>query len=197
MSIQPLLSLQQAAGAAFIGRLANNSLTTLSGPSGSGKTQLLRAIADLDPHKWLLQLNNKPHTDYPPHIWRQQLQYLPAEPVWWTDTAAEVIHPDIQPLAEALGLSPKLLQHPVQQLSTGERQRFALLRALSVEPQILLLDEPTAALDENSAELVEALLQTWVNDRARAIIWVSHDRQQRQRLATQEWHIANGELRCP
>jgi ABC-type iron transport system FetAB ATPase subunit len=124
------------------------------------------------------------------------VQYLPAEPVWWTETAAEVIAPDYAALANRLNLKAQLLDQPISRLSTGERQRLALLRSLSVSPSILLLDEPTAALDQSATEKVEALLRNWVQAQPRAIIWVSHDGTQRQRVATQQWRVANGVLQC-
>ena len=177
-------------------------ITAISGDSGSGKSRVLRALADLDPNTLEVSLaapagrQRRSEIDAP--IWRQQVQYLPAEPVWWTATAGEMLDQPNKTLATSIGLDAQLLDKPIGQLSTGERQRCALLRALSVGPRVLLLDEPTAALDKTSVSQVEALLQQWVLQESRAIIWVSHDADQRQRVAQQHWQINNRSLSpCP
>lgn len=177
-------------------KVAAGEVIALHGESGAGKSRLLRTLADLDPNTLGVTLNGTSREDTTANQWRKALQYLPAEPVWWTETAAEVIAPDYAALASDLGLKAQLLDQPISRLSTGERQRLALLRSLSVSPSILLLDEPTAALDQSATEKVEKLLRDWVQAEPRAIIWVSHDAAQRQRIATQEWHIANGALQC-
>lgn len=176
--------------------LASGDLCMLFGESGAGKSRLLRALADLDPNSLELSLAQQARHEIAAHQWRQRLQYLPAEPVWWTETADEMISKNWAAQAEALGLASKLLAAPISQLSTGERQRAALLRALSVEPDILLLDEPTAALDQSATEKVEVLLSKWCQGGSRAIIWVSHNAEQRQRLASQQWQLENGAVQC-
>ena len=171
-------------------------VVALHGESGAGKSRLLRTLADLDPNTLDVTLNGTSRENTTANQWRKTLQYLPAEPVWWTETATEVITAECAALADNLGLKAQLLDQPISRLSTGERQRLALLRSLSVSPSILLLDEPTAALDQSATEKVETLLRDWAQAEPRAIIWVSHDTAQRQRIATQEWHIANGALQC-
>lgn len=194
----PLLTLQGSPNWLSLPDLTvtTNHIIALHGESGAGKSRLLRAVADLDPNPLALSLNGQDRNDYAPEKWRQAVQYLPAEPVWWTDTAGAVINDDMSALAPALGLNPIRLQQPITQLSTGERQRCALLRALSVSPSVLLLDEPSAALDQSATEKLEAVLQNWVNAGERAIIWVSHNAAQREHIATQQWHIENGALFC-
>lgn len=169
-------------------------IIALHGESGAGKSRLLRSITDLDPNDLQLNVQQKTRDQYSPSAWRRQVQYLPAEPVWWSEHAADMISSDIAPLAENIGLKASLLNKPIDHLSTGERQRCALLRSLSVQPAVLLLDEPTAALDPAATTLVEKLLQDWVRTSERGIIWVSHNPAQRQRIAQQQWRISNGVL---
>ena len=77
-----------------------------------------------------------------------------------------------------------------ERLSTGESTRLALLRALSHQPAVLLLDEPTAALDEDSEAAVEALLKDYVAHPGRCILWVTHSRAQAARVADARWHLS-------
>jgi len=95
---------------------------------------------------------------------------------------------------EALGLDARLLGEPVARLSSGERQRCALLRLLANEPQVLLLDEPTANLDPLSAQRVEAVVADYRQTRQAAVIWVSHDPAQIARVADRHLRFADGTL---
>ncbi len=75
----------------------------------------------------------------------------------------------------AVGLEERL-RHPVERLSAGERQRVAIARALAADVDLLLLDEPTARLDEASAAAVGSLLAGLASERPRvAIVCATHD----------------------
>ena len=80
----------------------------------------------------------------------------------------------LQELAEATGVAHRLKQR-VRELSGGERQRGALVRALMNDPQLLLCDEPTGALDESNREVVMELLVKLVRSRGRTLIMATHD----------------------
>jgi putative ABC transport system ATP-binding protein len=85
---------------------------------------------------------------------------------------------------EQLGRGQEFLRLQAQQLSGGETQILALLRALQLDPQILLLDEPTASLDSETTDRVEALLKHWQQSGNRAFLLTSHDRHQIERFTT-------------
>ena len=92
--------------------------------------------------------------------------------------------PDAAPAARlgALRLPEDCLDWPVARLSSGERQRLALARALALDPRVLLLDEPTASLDGDSIEAVEGVL----SDRLEAgmsMVLVTHNLTQARRMA--------------
>lgn len=167
----------------------------LSGPSGSGKTRLLRCIADLDVHRGRKWLEGIACEDIPPPSWRRRVALLPAESAWWHDQVGH--HFSEAPEAarlESVGFTDEVLRWRVDRLSSGERQRLAVLRMLAVQPRVLLLDEPTANLDENNIEAVESLIHRYRRDANAAAIWVSHDQRQLQRVAGRCCRIAQGRL---
>ncbi len=156
----------------------------VEGPSGIGKTRLLRAIADLDPADGYVYLNGRERLEMPADQWRAKVRYVAAEPGWWAATARAHMPetPRVAALAAALGLEPRHLDQPIAELSTGERLRLALIRAIADEPEALLLDEPTAALDEASARAVETLIRA-ETAAGRRVVLVSHNAGEIERLA--------------
>ena len=87
------------------------------------------------------------------------------------------------------------LQQEASYLSGGERQLVNTLRLLQLNPQVLLLDEPTAALDsDTSAQLVHFLINWLRGDTQRSILWVTHDTQDIMPLADRHWHMQTGVL---
>ena len=177
--------LQSAHARPFDLQLDGGECVVLMGRSGSGKTVLLRLIADLDPGSGHVTLDGCPREAMPAPAWRRQVIYQAAEPAWWAPTVREHLPaPDspqtLQGIAR-LGLDPALLDADLTRLSTGERQRFALLRSLAQRPAVLLLDEPTAALDAASTQACEALLRDELA-RGLAVLWVTHSPEQAQRV---------------
>ncbi|HHD64083.1 MAG TPA: ATP-binding cassette domain-containing protein [Desulfobulbaceae bacterium] len=158
----------------------------LQGASGSGKSLLLRAIADLDPHGGSMRLDQMECADVPAPQWRKSVAMLPAESSWWLDTVEEhfknfsAISKDY--LAQ-LGFDSEVGGWQVSRLSTGEKQRLAILRMLENRPGALLLDEPTASLDAVNITNVEQLLLEYGCDNNVPLLWVSHDPDQLVRVA--------------
>ena len=182
--------------------VADGECLSIEGPSGAGKTLLLRAIADLDPATGHVFLDGGERREIPASAWRRQVRYCSAEPSWWTPTprgsfpAVSVDTKDttgrgsrLDRLMRSLDLTGALLDQPIAALSTGERQRLALVRALCDEPKAILLDEPTGALDPVSAGLVEELIRFQLLS-GRNIILVSHDPRQIERLAHARLQLA-------
>jgi putative ABC transport system ATP-binding protein len=182
----------------------------VSGPSGSGKTLLLRAAAMLDPiDSGSLLWQGRPVAREEVPRFRAAVVYCHQRPAMLADTVEEALRrpfalkvhrakkfdrPWILERLARLGKPDAFLEQPVANLSGGEMQIVALLRALQLEPQILLLDEPTAALDPKTATEVEELVIDWTerSPDQRALVWVSHDVAQGNRVATRKIQMENG-----
>lgn len=174
--------------------LAPGEILCLSGPSGSGKSRLLRAVADLEPHDGEVWLGDTAQASLPAHVWRARVMLVSAESQWWADSVGEHM-PQVAPAdLEALGFASEVLAWQVSRLSSGEKQRLALLRAISRAPSALLLDEPTANLDEATTRRAEAWLVGRIRERGWPVIWVAHDPGQIQRVADRHWRIDGTKL---
>jgi UDP-glucose/iron transport system ATP-binding protein len=166
----------------------------LGGPSGVGKTLLLRAIADLDDHEGEAWLDGVACRALPAPEWRRRVGMLPSESRWWRETVGEHLPPLAAGWLAALDLPEAVRDWRVDRLSSGERQRLALLRLLGHEPEALLLDEPTANLDATNVARAEALLADYRSRRRAAVLWVTHDRFQAARVATRWLALEGGRL---
>ncbi len=175
--------------------LAKGECVALGGPSGSGKSILLRAIADIDPNQGDVSLEGQARHQMPAPAWRKHVCYVPAEAGWWADrVAGHFPDPDIaRPLIGRLGLSPEALDWEITRLSTGEKQRLALARALLVAPKVMLLDEPTSGLDPETSLKVENMLHERLQDGA-AMVIVTHDAAQAERMAKRRLKMEKGQL---
>jgi putative ABC transport system ATP-binding protein len=176
--------------------LSAGECVAVRGPSGAGKTLLLRAIADLDPNEGLVCLEGRDRSMIAGPEWRRLVGYVPAEPGWWAETVGGHFSEWTAALAlvRDLGFPREAKAWPITRLSTGERLRLALVRALMVRPKVLLLDEPTAALDPASVAAVEAVIATRVRARL-AVLWVTHDAEQAKRVAHRLLVIEDGQIR--
>lgn len=168
--------------------LAAGECVGLSGRSGVGKTQLLRALADLIPCTGTVALHGMEAQKIPAYRWRQMVGMVPADPQWWFDLVGEHFPKNeglnaLLPILYRLGFDQDVLNWEVSRLSTGERQRLALVRSLVVEPEVLLLDEPSSALDVTHTNSLEEMLAGLKQNKGLGIVWVSHDPAQLTRVA--------------
>ena len=145
------------------------AVTALVGPSGSGKSTLLRCLNRLlVPWDGVVRLDGADTAELEPCVLRRRVGLVGQVPVMLPGSVREnllyglVPLPNDEALAQALcaaGLDASFLARPAAELSGGERARVALARALTREPELLLLDEPTAALDAAAARHVGATLR--------------------------------------
>lgn len=175
--------------------LAAGECVAVRGASGSGKTLLLRAIADLDPSEGDVRLQGRSRNAMPAPEWRGKVIYVPAEAGWWSETVGAHFADwsDAAPLVERLGLSSACRDWPIERLSTGERQRLALIRALIHHPKVLLLDEPTSGLDSDAMDAVEKLILERIAAGV-SVVWVTHDSAQSDRVARRCLHVDGGNV---
>lgn len=157
-----MTSLLEAREIAIAGRLNPTSLyaapgemVAVIGPNGAGKTSLLRAIAGIERETGQVLVDGEPIDQAPPARRMRLLSFLPAaRSLVWPIAAQDVIalglpSPDTRRVGELMELLElgKLAARPVNQLSTGERSRVLLARALAARPRLMLLDEPLSNLD--------------------------------------------------
>jgi putative ABC transport system ATP-binding protein len=173
------------------------------GASGAGKSLLLRALAGLDPAQaGRITFEGQPIERRFMPRYRAQVIYVHQRPALIEGTVEENIqqvyrwsvHHEraydrerVLHYLTLLGRTEDFLQRPSGVLSGGEAQIVAFLRALQLSPYILLLDEPTASLDAETAQRLEALVQVWLAESSqRAYLWTSHDPTQIHRITDRQ-----------
>jgi iron complex transport system ATP-binding protein len=153
------------------------------GPNGAGKTSLLRAIASIEISGGQVRICGEEVAQSAPARRMRLLSFLPAtRSLIWPITARDVIalglpSPDagrIDELVRVLELQ-QLAERPVNQLSTGERSRVLLARALAARPKLLLLDEPLSNLDPYWVLKTLEILRTETKANGSAVLTSVHD----------------------
>jgi tungstate transport system ATP-binding protein len=181
--------------------IASGAPTLIVGPNGAGKTRLLRLCMGLD-RPTAGQISWGGRADSP--MARRAILFQ--RPVMLRrTTAANIAYAlaragipraeraeRVAALLERVGLSD-LAQRPARRLSGGEQQRLALARALARDPQILLLDEPTANLDPAATRGVEQIVQSAAESGIK-IVMASHDLGQVRRLASDVIFMVRGAI---
>jgi putative ABC transport system ATP-binding protein len=163
--------------------------TAILGPSGSGKSTLLRLLNRLaDPDEGVVSFHGDDVRALDPLALRRSAVLVSQLPAPLPGSVADNVgygpalrgeSVDPLPALRLAGLDPVFAERDAARLSVGEQQRVMLARALALDPEVLLLDEPTAALDEGAREGVERTLATLPC----SIVLVTHDRDQARRLA--------------
>ncbi|MEM7468353.1 MAG: molybdenum ABC transporter ATP-binding protein [Pseudomonadota bacterium] len=185
----------------------SNAVTALFGPSGAGKSTLINFVAGLQrPAHGLISINDRLVEDttqnisLPPH--QRRLGYVFQQPrlfphltveknlmFGWKRSAQPVAQSEVTRLIKLLGIESLIQRKPLA-LSGGEKQRVALGRALLSNPEVLLLDEPLAALDHKRRDEILPYIERVRHEHKIPILYVSHSIDEVTRIA-EYIHIIN------
>ena len=174
--------------------IQSGSFFIIIGPNGSGKSTLLNTLAGLlSPDKGVIAVQNRFLTDYDQKSLSKSLALVPQTMTLdFPFTVREVVLMGRTPHQGLLGLERSsdsdivdeamvftdlghLAERRVYQLSGGERQRVFIARAICQQPEIMLLDEPTAALDLSHQTRIMDLMDRLKSEKGMTVVMVSHD----------------------
>ena len=157
--------------------LAAGERLSILGPNGAGKTVLLKALLNLLPHRGEIVWAPDVRIGYVP----QKIDADTHLPLRFTDlfrakcTTLKIPATEIDEIARSVGLTPQILKTPVGHLSGGQFQRGLIAFSLLGNPNVLLMDEPTASVDEPGEEHIYELINRLQTQHQLASIMVSHD----------------------
>jgi putative ABC transport system ATP-binding protein len=196
--------------------VAAGGVFTVLGPSGSGKSTLLRCLDRLvEPSAGRVLLDGRDATELPVQELRRRvgmvfqtaalfdgsvLDNVLYGPRLRGDRAecaaadADAAHAQAEGLLRRVGLPAAFCDKPVTELSGGEAQRVSLARALANEPEVLLLDEPTAALDPTASQVIEDLLVQLAADTDLTFVFVTHNLAQARRIGDHGLLLVDGRV---
>lgn len=191
---------------------------TVLGPSGSGKSTLLRCLNRLvEPTAGRVLLDGEPADSLPVQALRRRVgmvfqaaalfdgsvldNVLYGPRARAAETGGHAVerggaheHDVAAGLLQRVGLPESFLSRPADQLSGGEAQRVSLARALANEPEVLLLDEPTAALDPTASQMIEELVLRLAADTDLTFVYVTHDVGQAKRIGDEGLLLFGGRV---
>ncbi|KHD43368.1 ABC transporter ATP-binding protein [Streptococcus hongkongensis] len=179
---------------------------SIVGPSGGGKSTLLKLASFLiSPTKGEILFKGKNLKDSNPISIRQAISYCFQTPHLFGSKVKDNIafpydirHEKIDQarvtsLFDLFKMDHSYLNRDITKLSGGEKQRISLIRQLLFQPEILLLDEVTSALDQTNKEIVEDVIKT-LHDKGVTILWITHDAEQSRKYANKLMTVVNGQI---
>lgn len=184
---------------------------TILGPSGSGKTSLLRLINRLnDPTSGEIRLDGEPLDVFEPTALRRRIGYVFQVPTMLSGVVrdnlayglnlgrssrdGEPARDDLVKRLRQVALDESFLDCPADRLSVGEQQRVSIARSLMTSPEILLMDEPTAALDPTATSRLLDLIGQLHKRNGLTIVFVTHQLEQAQKVGEQTAILIEGRL---
>jgi putative ABC transport system ATP-binding protein len=179
-----------------------DGVTVLQGPSGSGKSTLLRLLNRLEaPDEGVVRYRGEDLAQRDVLAHRREVGMVFQAPVLFPGTVADnlrIARPAggdaaLPGLLEHAGLDAGFLERDAATLSGGEAQRACLARALATRPRVLLMDDPTSALDPDAARIIERLARTLAGEGV-PVVLVTHDDAQAARVGDRVLHLREGRL---
>jgi putative ABC transport system ATP-binding protein len=186
----------------------DGEVLTILGPSGAGKSTLLRLVNRLeDPSKGEIMVDGRSVCSLDVIELRRKVGMVFQLPAFFPGTVRQNIlygpqlykkQDELGEIAETslttVGLSPNLLDREPETLSVGQQQRVCLARALANEPSVLLLDEPSSALDLSATLALEELIRRLGKERKLTVLFVSHDLEQVKRVGRRTLLLIDGRM---
>jgi putative ABC transport system ATP-binding protein len=182
-------------------------LVGVLGSSGSGKTSLFRILNLLQSAtSGSVSYLGKDTLSYEPTNLRKRIGYVFQKPYLFDSTVEDNLtypyhllkqKPDFAEIANYLAkanLPEDILAKKITEFSGGEQQRIALIRSLLIKPNILLLDEFTASLDEENTLIIEQLILDEHKEKNLTVLFISHNLAQAKRLAKQIMYLDKGKI---
>lgn len=188
--------------------VATGETLVIVGPSGAGKSTFLRLLCRLEePSQGTVYFDGTDYRKIEPTELRTRIGLVPQAPALQEGTVRENVT-----------IGPRLRNEPVESnrietllghvdldgyadrsaaaLSGGEAQRVAIARTLMIDPEVLLLDEPTASLDPDAQAEIEHLLSTLLTTSERTVLLVTHDQAQAGRIADRVVQFSDGQIQA-
>ncbi len=182
-------------------------IMALVGPSGSGKTTLLRCLNRLiEVDGGVVKFEGKDIKTIQPVNLRREVVLVHQESAMFPGTVYDNVafgpsflgpvkkEQMLQCLNES-GLSKEYIDKDAEKLSSGEKKRVALARALALDPKVLLLDEPTAGVDPRKIEKMESTIVHFSKRKGFTVLWVTHDVEQAKRISDRIANLKDGLVR--
>ncbi|GAB4348653.1 MAG: ferric ABC transporter ATP-binding protein [Candidatus Abyssubacteria bacterium] len=178
---------------------AKGETCALVGPNGSGKTTLLRILGLIEkptsgtllfdaqlmwngPADQRLSSRRITMVTQPPYLFNRSVAYNITYGLKLRGVPRRETRRRVSEVLEIVGLSG-FEKRDARKLSSGEQQRVAIARALALQPEVLLLDEPTANIDKRHAEMVESVIARLAAEQSMTVIFSTHNEQQAVSLA--------------
>ena len=171
-------------------KINEGEITCIVGRSGGGKSTFLKLLNNMiSSDSGTIKFKGKEISDYNPIKLRREILMLPQNPVIFSGNVRDNFTITLQyndqydmsdekynQLLDKVGLSELDLDDDAEKLSGGEKQRLALARILLLDPDVLLLDEPSSALDEETERLIIEMVVECINEKNGTLIMVTHSK---------------------
>lgn len=174
----------------FTGTFPQGVCNCIVGENGVGKTTLLKIMSGIikPDSGWVKSSGVCTYSGSNPYMLSGTVMENIAYPLTLKRQLGRRSQETVYDMLKQLGLEA-LKDQQAKTLSAGEKQKVALGRALVWDPEILLLDEPTANIDSSMIEMIEGYLQAYLKNKGRTLVVVSHDHDQVKRLSGVLWEI--------